>query len=64
MDRKPPFGGPQSYAAGASEAFRTVSLGTSVNMGKKNKGRGRSRFIADSSYSVEYGKEVANMQKD
>ena len=39
MAEKPLLGGPQGYAVGASEAFRTVSLGRWVNKGKR-KGRG------------------------
>jgi hypothetical protein len=36
-------GGPQGYAVGASEAFRRVSLGTSVNKGKGRAGAVRPR---------------------
>jgi hypothetical protein len=32
MERKALLGGPQGYAVGASETFRTVSLGTRVKV--------------------------------
>jgi hypothetical protein len=34
------FGGPQGYAASASETYRTVSLGTWVNEDKKKEDQG------------------------
>jgi hypothetical protein len=37
MYEKSLIGGPQGYAASASKAFRTVSLGTSVNKGRERR---------------------------
>jgi hypothetical protein len=43
MGQKEPFGSLWGYAANTSETFRTVSLGNSVNKGKKEgKRKGRS----------------------